>query len=110
WLELGRAIWGALLLGHGWLELRRGGNVIRRDFILQHRCRLRVELDLAELRARGLEPFEHASRGAGVEPIDETRGLDFERGIRLGDNRLDQTFDDRRSEEHTSELQSPDHL
>src|SRR2546425_3856003 len=72
-----------------------GGNVIRRDFILQRRCRLRVELDLAELRARGLEPFEHASRGTGFELIDETRGLYFERGIGLGDDRLDQAFDDR---------------
>src|SRR3989454_4549648 len=72
-----------------------GGNDIRGDFILQRRRRLRVELDLAELRGRGLEPFEHASRGAGFEPIDETRGLDFERGIGLGDDRLDQAFDDR---------------
>src|SRR3989449_5212683 len=58
WLELDRRIGGALLLRHGWLELRRGGDVIRGDFILQRRRRLRVELDLAELRGRGLEPFE----------------------------------------------------
>src|SRR5207249_5701495 len=76
-------------------QVTRGSIVPRGDFSLQRRRRLRVELDLAELRARGLEPVEHASRGPGFEPIDETRGLYFERGIGLGDDRLDQAFDDR---------------
>src|SRR2546427_2338048 len=49
-------------LGDGGLELRGGRNVIGGDFVLKRRHLRRIELDIAELRAGRLEPFERTSR------------------------------------------------
>src|SRR3989475_13273213 len=82
-------------LGDGGLELRGGRNVIGGDFVLKRRHLRRIELDIAELRAGRLEPFERTSRSGGFEPFDQTRGLDLERRIGLGRHCLEQAVADR---------------
>ncbi len=89
-LELHRGLGGARLFRSGRLELGRGWDIIRGDFVPQRRHLRRIQLDVAELRARRLEPFERACGARGLEPFDETRGLDLEGRIGLRRYRLEQ--------------------
>src|SRR5438552_11367340 len=74
-------------------------------------ARIVVTVDvLSFLRSEGLDSFSFGIRG-GVPQTDLTASRLFSLPSRFGPGRVDSDgSENSRSEEHTSELQSPDHL